>query len=384
MGNTNEFNVGQLSIYWRTKPTNEEHEKIPSYLDFSFSYNEELELIQQKLTPHLMDTLDLIYAQESNVGYLQEGHDLAASYGGDFIRFANSCFEKFDIKPKRILEVGCGGCYLLKQFKDQGKNVIGVDPSPIAVQKSQEFGIPLLQGYFPEVRPEEDVDFIYHINVLEHVPDPVDFLRNQGESVCEGGWIIISVPDCTQAIKRGDLSMVIHQHLSFFDQNSLSNTVSKAGFNVKDVQFSKVGGSLYCIAQKTGNSSPSKYSRSNTWQEFKSSLNINIEKLTTYLSTFKVASDKQSLGVFVPLRGIPYLSLANFFTGFRFFEDDRGMQGRYFDGFDVKVESRQNLIEKPVTNLLIASWSYGEQIKNDLAPLLPQSTEILTLNDIVA
>ena len=53
------------------------------------------------------------------------------------------------------------------------------------------------------------------------------------------------------------------------------------------------------------------------------------------------------------------------------------------DGFDVKVESRQDLIDKPVSHLLIASWSYGEQIKNDLKPLLPENTEILTLNDIV-
>ena len=75
----------------------------------------------------------------------------------------------------------------------------------------------------------------------------------------------------------------------------------------------------------------------------------------------------RELGLYVPLRAFPYLSGVTSGTHLRFFDDDPGLLGRYFDGFDVAIENRAGLEKRPPAHLIICSLSFGDQIAQRLS-----------------
>ena len=63
-------------------------------------------------------------------------HNLSQSYGADYIKFLKKVLGEF--KGKKIIDVGCGGCTLLEYMKNNGAEVLGVDPSPVALRASNK------------------------------------------------------------------------------------------------------------------------------------------------------------------------------------------------------------------------------------------------------
>ena len=75
-----------------------------------------------------------------------------------------------------MLEIGCGGGYVLQRLRERGFSVRGIDPSPVAVAKGREHGIEIVGAFYPHEGMEASCDVIIHYDVLEHVYDPLTFL----------------------------------------------------------------------------------------------------------------------------------------------------------------------------------------------------------------
>ena len=84
-------------------------------------------------------------------------------------------------------------------------------------------------------------------------------------------------------------------------------------------------------------------------------------------------SPGNTLGCYVPLRAMPYLSMLSVKSNVRLFDDNSGIHGQYFDGFEIPVESFEDLISRPVSHLIILSDAFGEVIKTRVEESLPSS-----------
>src|SRR6266404_922872 len=243
--------VPSMPLYWRFKDTPGSHPSDPpSRMPFGFDYDDTLGLIIEKRTPQLSHVLADIYSRNANVGFLQDGHGLIRSYGDDFWRFLESVLRRHSART--VLEIGCGGCVLLERVKNLGLEVVGIDPSPIAAKAAQAKDIRVIQDFFPLSNLSFAADLIFQVDVLEHIENPVAFLRAQSDCLAPGGIVVVNVPDCTPSIQRGDISMALHQHVNMFDSASLTATVQSAGLNVVSLNRSSYGSALYCAGQKRG------------------------------------------------------------------------------------------------------------------------------------
>lgn len=86
-----------------------------------------------------------------------------------------------NFKEKSVLDIGCGDGFLLKKLLEKNKNIkaLGVDISPMAVEKAKENGIDCMLLDITERLPFEDNSFesVILLDVLEHMFQPELVLR---------------------------------------------------------------------------------------------------------------------------------------------------------------------------------------------------------------
>jgi SAM-dependent methyltransferase len=380
MNNEAELVIDDMPLYWRIRDdVLNRHTHIPARLPYSFQFVPELNLITECRSEELLHWLGEIYKAESNVGFLQDGHSLSKGYGGDFLEFIQRQLRLRNIKT--VIEIGCGGCYLLERLQKSGYEVTGIDPSPIAIAKGKEKGIRVIPDFYPSPKIQLKADLIFHADVLEHVSDPVSFLRKQADGLNADGSVIINVPDCTKSIARGDISIAFHQHLNSFDDRSLYNTVVAAGLHVVTIEKSKFGGSLYCLASIKKPEVPFLVE---VPEENARSYLGRANKVKAIFSNLmaSLAAQNKTVGFYMPLRAIPYLASTNHLEGIRFFDDIEHWHHRFFDGIDIPIENYEDLINNPVDHLFIISLTFADIVKYKVQMKCPE-VKISTLSDIL-
>ena len=380
------FPLGDVPFYWRMLDDfGADRKGIPDLLPFSFSFRPELQLITQFENSAVLDWLRRVYREDANVGYLQEGHALSVPYGDEFLRFVDEVLDRHQLSPKSAMEIGCGGVYLLKRLRDRGFAVCGIDPSPVSSQQARNAGLELIADFYPSPGLSRRADLLFHHNVLEHVADPVEFLRAHHANLNPGGQVIVAVPDCSEAIERGDVSMMLHEHLVYFDEASLANTFIAAGFEVLDVGRSRFGGVLFGAARMPSvasavtplpeNPGTAKFDR------FRKLADRAIQNFSSWMESHRAAG--RSVGFYVPLRAIPYLAACGHLSGYRFFDDDPGIHSKYFAGIRVQVEDFKDLSANPVDHLLVASLAFGEKIATKVKNRFEDNVRTSVLRDIL-
>ncbi len=382
------IDLGELSFYWRMADKHGARASAPTLLPFAFGFDARTRLITQEPNARVLGALRSTYLEDHNIGYLQEGHALADKYGQDFLGFIQRMLAESGRPVTSVMDVGCGGCYILNALKRQGFAVFGIDPSPVAARSGRQIGIPIATGFYPVAHGFGKMDVVLSSGVLEHVPDPVMFLRGHREDLAPGGYIIISTPDSAPSIELGDPSMILHEHISYFDEDSLRRVVTEAGYEVLTVGYAGYGQSLYCFARPLeARPGPSRASvdqgACDKFERFSERLGRSLAAFADHVRP--LMNDRSvDLGFYVPLRALPYLSILKVFDGVRFFDDDPGIHGKYFDGFDVPVENFQDLQARPVTQMIIMSLPHAPAIAKKIRVHFGDRMAVGTLAEIIA
>lgn len=107
---------------------------------------------------------------------------------------------KNDIKNlKSFIEIGCGEGAFLSKIKTI-PNIIGIEYNPEAAEIARKNGFTIYNSTDYN-RIKNNVDGIALFHVLEHVPNPIDFLKNLIFLLNDDGKIYISVPNQDGPIK---------------------------------------------------------------------------------------------------------------------------------------------------------------------------------------
>lgn len=149
------------------------------------------------------------------------------------------------VTPLRILDVGCGTGLNAAELCRHGHQVIGVDVSPVAIEKFRDRGFDGLvcdieAGPLP--LPADSFDLVYASEVIEHCVDTTLFLRTIRAVLKPGGALLLSTPNSAFWVYRL-LGLLGHApseyqhpgHVRFFSKRSLTASIEAAGFAIADV-----------------------------------------------------------------------------------------------------------------------------------------------------
>lgn len=382
----NNFKIDKLPFYWRLASQNDNSPNIvEDFYPFEFELHQKYGLLIQKRKEDVLSSLTKIYKENYNIGYFQDvnlNNDIGKSYSKDFFDYLDTVLLQ-NSYIKRILEVGCGDCVILKNLMVKGYKVMGIDPGPLAYEAGVKKNIKVFTDFFPSLLIKEKVDLIFHVDVLEHINNYEEFLRAQYELLNENGVIIVNVPDASDSFRMGDISLAMHEHLNYFTEDSLHNTLESIGFRDITIKKSSYGGSLYAMGYRNKKIIVGKKpNKIDSYKKFTNNAKKNSIKFNEYIGNI-LSDNEKSLGFYVPLRALPYISMSPFIKGFRFFDDTPHWHHKFFDGINVKVENFSDLKKDPVTDLIVMSLTFGEIIKNQVNNEFKGNINIISLNDLI-
>ena len=140
----------------------------------------------------------------------------------------------------RLLDIGCGHGFFLKEAARRGWDGLGIEVSEEPRRFAQDkLGLHVIPEHIEQglTKLEPNTfDLVTFWHVLEHLEEPGCLLREAIKRVKPGGHLIINSPNMGSAIRRivGSLWSWIYTpgHLQYFSLASLSEWLEQQGFRV--------------------------------------------------------------------------------------------------------------------------------------------------------
>lgn len=107
-----------------------------------------------------------------------------------------------DLKDVRsLIEIGCGEGAFLKIVQHNVSCIVGVEYNEQAIKASRKNGFSIYTSDEYDAIPKNYFDAVVVFHVLEHVADPVNFIKNLTTLITNNGKIYLSVPNQDGPIK---------------------------------------------------------------------------------------------------------------------------------------------------------------------------------------
>lgn len=141
----------------------------------------------------------------------------------------------------RILEVGCGSGAFLNQLRESGfQNIQGLELNEAAKSQCCQNGHAVRSEMTSSlIQRGEKFDYVFAFQVLEHVPDPAQFLSELISLVPEDGHVIVATPNKNAFPKRyrWDLLDLPPHHMSRWDAQSYSQVSELLEVELADIKY---------------------------------------------------------------------------------------------------------------------------------------------------
>ena len=149
-------------------------------------------------------------------------------------------FEKYK-KTGKILDVGCEIGLFLIEAKKRGWEVYGTEFTDKAIEICEENGIRMKQGKLnPGWFQEGTFDIITSFEVIEHINNPVEEVRNINRMLRTGGLFYFTTPNFN-ALERYFLKanyniIAYPEHLSYYTKRTINYLLKNNGFGKKKLK----------------------------------------------------------------------------------------------------------------------------------------------------
>lgn len=166
-------------------------------------------------------------------------------------------FERFR-KNNNIIDVGCGDGYFLDEAKKRGWNVYGTEYMDSKVEFCRQKGINMSQGILdPKNYAPDFFDVIVSIEVIEHINNAREEIKNFHRMVRPGGIVYLTTPhynSLSRRMFRGKWNIIDYpSHLSYYTKKTLKRLFNDSGFSL--VRFATTGISVSRFKASLGKSS---------------------------------------------------------------------------------------------------------------------------------
>jgi SAM-dependent methyltransferase len=141
-----------------------------------------------------------------------------------------------------VVEVACNDGYLLRNFRDWGVPVLGIDPADGPMAAAKAAGIPVLHEFFDTRLARQlaadgvQADVIIANNVCAHVGAINDFVDGFRYILKPAGLLSIEVAYVVDTVERNEFDQIYHEHYFYHSLHSLKNLFGRHELHLNDAE----------------------------------------------------------------------------------------------------------------------------------------------------
>ena len=151
--------------------------------------------------------------------------------------------ERYDLRGKRVLELGCGKGEFLLLLAEFG-NVIGIGVDPSARQDRIEHSpyagrVTLYPEYYGPAHSGIEADAVVCKMTLEHIPDAAEFVSRLRRNLSDAAPVPVffQIPEAERILTDCAFEDVYYEHCSYFSKTSLARMFESCGFKVLSLGY---------------------------------------------------------------------------------------------------------------------------------------------------
>lgn len=187
---------------------------------------------------------DDFYESEQYRRLLKEPEDAAGFMAEhDIIQLRNlSVLWPDSVRSKTVADIGCAAGSFLDHIAGLAKDRVAVEPCKGYHESLRERGNHVF-SFTDDALPvwAEKVDYAFCFSVIEHIRNPIEFLKGIRALIKPGGKLIVSTPNAKDALL--ELKGYVYQqffyrtvHRWYFDCDSFEYCSNRAGFKVAETK----------------------------------------------------------------------------------------------------------------------------------------------------
>lgn len=282
-------------------------------------------------------------------------------------------YEKYHLKGKKLLEVGCGRGEFLKIW-NEGFDIraVGIEYGLELVKTARNEGLEVYKGFAESADtelPEAPYDAFVQFNFLEHQPNPNKMLQCLYRNTTAGAVGMVTVPSLEYILKYNGYYELIRDHIAYYSIETLKLLFEKNGFEVLENEI---------INRDTHSVIVRKRPRIDVslWKD-------NFVSLTNEINTLFSLYSKKGEKVAVwgaSHQGFTLLASMNLSDKVAYVIDSAPFkQGKYSPGSHIPIVDKSYFKEESVSAILIVAPGYTDEIAHIIKTELSSDIHIYTL-----
>jgi len=197
----------------------------------------------------------------------------------------------------RMIDVGCGTGGFLSAFSStfEGWELNGLEPNVKA--RSRLMAIPNVNNIYSTDVEElpGTFDLISVIHALEHIENPIPFLKSLKNKLNENGILLIQVP----YFRDNPFDLIIADHCTHFTIASLSSIIQASGFEIAHISSHIIDKEITLLAKKSPQTLPLQSITENQFLGIMEAVSYCLQWLeTVILEVRTMASSSKNFGLF--------------------------------------------------------------------------------------
>ena len=232
--------------------------KLPKIASYEIDTEDELKIAEALLQTSVRAQDGYYYKKRDYRGDFENYHGMNEDPDGNIKDMLseeiknskiNTCKDEIDFinniasdgTRRSILDLGCGIGVISSQFSDN-YDKYGLEVSEDSVNYAKKYISNVHHGELEKnTYQDEFFDVIFSYHVIEHVPEPISFIKNICSIMKTNGHLIIGTPnfDCAMARRFGSKFRLLHDktHVSLFSDFSLRDMLEDYGFQVDKIEY---------------------------------------------------------------------------------------------------------------------------------------------------
>jgi len=277
-----------------------------------------------------------------------------------------------------VLDIGCNDGTQLSMYAEPDWKRVGVDPAENLSGKNSSVASVMVHGFWDQFAVDRindnKFDIVIAQNAFAHNPDPLEYLELLKPLLADDGHVFIQTSQ-SEMVQNGEFDTIYHEHVNFYNINSMQKLCERAGLFLCDVVKTPVHGNSYVFVVSATQSRP---------QHIHNLKQLEKELYTPDIYSVWATRAKQiaqqydkaiaelqdqgytAIGYGAAAKGNTFLNYVQT-TLDAIIDDNELKQNTYSPGKDIGVVSMDSLLENITDNHKIVfvplAWNFFDEIK---------------------